>query len=77
MEIRRETTDLDFLLVNMNASEDEIKQTIQDVISIESEGGFLFGYEKIDLLEQPHMDYPRYRISLKATFVLLWTINFH
>lgn len=68
MEIGRETTDLDFLLTNMNASEDEIKQTIQDVIAIESEDGFLFGYEKIDLLEQPHMDYPGYRISLKATF---------
>lgn len=68
MEIGRETTDLDFLLTNMNASENEIKQTIQDVIAIESADGFLFGYEKIDLLEQPHMDYPGYRISLKATF---------
>lgn len=68
IEIGRETTDLDFLLTNMNASEDEIKQTIQDVIAIESEDGFLFGYEKIDLLEHPHMDYPGYRISLKATF---------
>ncbi len=68
MDIGRETTDLDFLLTNMNASKDEIKQAIQEVIAIESEDGFLFGYEKIDLLEQPHMDYPGYRISLKATF---------
>lgn len=68
MEIGRETTDLDFLLTNMNASEDEIKQTIQDVIAIESPDGFVFDYEKIDLLEQPHMDYPGYRVSLKATF---------
>lgn len=68
IEIGRETIDLDFLLTNMNASEDEIKQTIQDVIAIESEDGFVFGYEKIDLLEQPHMDYPGYRVSLKATF---------
>jgi predicted nucleotidyltransferase component of viral defense system len=68
IEIGRETTDLDFLLRNMNASEDEIKQTIQDVIAIESADGFVFDYEKIDLLEQPHMDYLGYRISLKATF---------
>lgn len=68
IEIGRETTDLDFLLTNMNASKDEIKQTIQDVIAIESADGFVFDYEKIDLLEQPHMDYPGYRISLKATF---------
>lgn len=52
----------------MNASKDEIKQTIQDVIAIESTDGFVFDYEKIDLLEQPHMDYPGYRISLKAIF---------
>lgn len=32
--------DLDFLLTNMNANEDEIKQAIQDVIAIESEDGF-------------------------------------
>ena len=68
MEIGRETTDLDFLLTSMNASEDEIKEAIEEIIAIESEDGFLFSYEGIELLEQPHMDYPGYRVSLKATF---------
>ncbi|MBS4163780.1 Uncharacterized protein PRO82_001086 [Candidatus Protochlamydia amoebophila] len=68
MEIGRETTDLDFLLTSINASEDEIKKAIEEVIAIESEDGFSFSYEGIELLEQPHMDYPGYRVGLKATF---------
>ncbi|MBA2728305.1 MAG: nucleotidyl transferase AbiEii/AbiGii toxin family protein [Parachlamydiaceae bacterium] len=68
MEIGRETTDLDFLLTSINASEDEIKEAIEEIIAIETEDGFTFSYEGIDLLEQPHMDYPGYRVGLKATF---------
>lgn len=47
MEIGRETTDLDFLLTNMNASENEIKQTIQDVIAIESAAMFRISSEML------------------------------
>jgi predicted nucleotidyltransferase component of viral defense system len=68
MEIGRETTDLDFLLTSINASEDEIKEAIEEIIAIESEDGFSFSYEGIELLEQPHMDYPGYRVGLKAAF---------
>ena len=68
MEIGRETTDLDFLLTSMNASEDEIKEAIKEIIAIKSEDGFSFGYERIEPLEQPHMDYPGYRVGLKVTF---------
>lgn len=68
MEIGRETTDLDFLLTSINASEDKIKKDIEEIIAIESEDGFSFDYEGIELLEQPHMEYPGYRVSLKATF---------
>ena len=58
MEIGRETTDLDFLLTSINASKDEIKEAIEEIIAVESEDGFSFSYEGIELLEQPHMDYP-------------------
>jgi predicted nucleotidyltransferase component of viral defense system len=68
IDIGRETTDLDFLLTNMNANEDEIKQAIEEIIAIGIEDGFLFSYEKLELLEQPHMDYPGYRVNLRATF---------
>lgn len=68
MEIGRETMDLDFLLTKMNASESEIRQAVTEIIGAESTDGFSFHYESIELLEQPHMDYPGHRISLKATF---------
>ncbi len=42
MKIERETTDLDFLLTNMNASEEEIKDVIQEIVSTISEDGFSF-----------------------------------
>lgn len=68
MEIGRETTDLDFLLTSMNASEDEIRSAVTEIIAVQSADGFSFHYEAIDLLQQPHMDYPGYRVSLKAVF---------
>ena len=44
MEIGRETTDLDFLLTRMNASEDEIKQGVTEIIGAGSTDGFsLYG----------------------------------
>lgn len=68
MEIGRETTDLDFLLTNINSGEEEIKNTLEEIISTTSEDGFSFKYEGIKLLEQPHMDYPGYRVGVKAAF---------
>ena len=68
LEIGRETTDLDFLLSNMNASEEQIKQAVQDIISGQMNDGFVFTYETIELLEQPHMDYPGYRVTLRVEF---------
>jgi len=64
MEIGRETTDLDFLLTKMNAREDEIEQAVTEIITTESTDGFSFYYESVELLEQPHMDYPGYRMTL-------------
>lgn len=68
MEIGRETTDLDFLLTKMNASEAEIKEATQEIGSVTLGDGFTFIYETIEPLEQPHMNYPGYRVTLKATF---------
>jgi predicted nucleotidyltransferase component of viral defense system len=68
MEIGRETTDLDFLLTKMNASEDEMKQAMAEIVGVESTDGFSLYYESIELLDQPHMDYPGHRISLRVTF---------
>jgi predicted nucleotidyltransferase component of viral defense system len=68
MEIGRETIDLDFLLTKMNASEGEIEQAVMEIVATESIDGFSFHYEDIELLEQPHMDYPGYRVSLGVAF---------
>ena len=68
IEIGRETTDLDFLLTKMNASENEIMEAIQKIASVALRDGFTFVYETIKPLEQPHMHYPGYRVTLKRAF---------
>jgi len=68
MEIGRETIDLDFLLTNMHTSETEIKDAIQEIVSTISEDGFSFTFSGIERLEQPHMEYPGFRISLLVVF---------
>lgn len=52
----------------MNASEDEIEEAVVEIITTGAEDGFSFNYEGIELLQQPHMDYPGYRVSLKVAF---------
>ena len=66
MEIGRETTDLDFLLTRMKAEKKGLKETFEQIISVSSEDGFNFTFDSIDLLRQPHMGYPGYRVTLKT-----------
>lgn len=68
MEIGRETMDLDFLLTKMKAKKKEIKEAMNEITSLKLKDGFLFTYASIEFLEQPHMDYTGYRVSLEATF---------
>lgn len=68
MKIGRETVDLDFLLTRMNAETDALKQVFQEIVSVTSDDGFMFSFESIELLSQPHMEYPGYRTTLKTSF---------
>lgn len=68
MKLGRETTDLDFLLTRMRAEENELQDKLQQIIAITSDDGFIFGFDSIEPLAQPHMNYPGYRISLTARF---------
>lgn len=68
MNIGRETTDLDFLLTRMEAEEPRIRETIVDIVSPGCDDGFEYTFDDIEVLSQPHMDYPGYRVSLHATF---------
>jgi len=68
MEIGRETIDLDFLLTRMEASEEEIKKAMLEIVATELMDGFVFHYQDISPLEQPHMKYPGYRVNFEVTF---------
>lgn len=68
MKIGRETVDLDFLLTRIKMEEKELQQVIEQMISHPNPDGFTFSFAAIDLLQQPHMEYPGYRITLKTAF---------
>jgi predicted nucleotidyltransferase component of viral defense system len=68
IEIGRETTDLDFLLTRMKAEESVLQDAFEQIISVHSADGFIFSFDSIELLNQPHMDYPGYRVILNTAF---------
>ena len=68
MKIGRETMDLDFLLTRMNAGQKELTDIFGQILSVHSEDGFTFSLDSIELLTQPHMGYPGYRVVLNSSF---------
>ena len=68
IKIGRETIDIDFLLTKMKAEKNLLQEICEEISAIPSNDGFNFSFSKIDLLSQPHMDYPGYRITLNASF---------
>lgn len=68
IKIGRETVDLDFLLTRMNAEVKTLQEVFENIVSTSSNDGFTFAFEKIEMLSQPHMEYPGYRTTLKASF---------
>lgn len=68
MKIGRETVDLDFLLTRMSAEVKALQEVFEEIVSISSDDGFTFSFEGIELLSQPHMEYPGYRTTFKASF---------
>ncbi len=68
MKIGRETVDLDFLLTRMNAEVKGLQEVFEEIVSTSSDDGFTFFFEGIELLSQPHMEYPGYRTTFKASF---------
>lgn len=68
IKIGRETIDLDFLLTRINTEINDLQEVFQEISSISLNDGFIFSFESIKLLSQPHMDYPGYRATLKAFF---------
>lgn len=68
LEIGRETIDIDFLLTKLKAEKDHIESVICNIISNHVDDGMLFGWDKIEVLAQPHMQYTGFRIFLHAQF---------
>lgn len=68
MRIGRETVDLDFLLTRMKAERGILEEICKEIAEIPLDDGFTFSFAGVELLSQPHMDYPGYRIALNALF---------
>ncbi len=68
MRIGRETVDLDFLLNRMEAERETLVELCKEIATVALDDGFTFTFSSIELLSQPHMDYPGYRITLSSSF---------
>ena len=68
MKIGRETVDLDFLLTQMKAEKGTIEEICKEIAGVPLNDGFSFSFAGIELLSQPHMDYPGYQITLNVLF---------
>jgi len=68
IEIGRETKDADFLVRKLEASKDNIEIAFKEICNIKMDDGFTVKTKEISLLEQPHMNYPGFRVSLEIKF---------
>jgi predicted nucleotidyltransferase component of viral defense system len=68
LKLGRETTDLDFLLKDMKVEQKGVQNTIEQIIAVHSVDEIVFSFDSIQVLHQPHMHYPGYRIGLDAAF---------
>lgn len=64
--IGRETIDLDFLLTNLDAEEESLRELITDIANTDLDDGFIF--DSIEISEVRHIQthYPGFDISLNA-----------
>ena len=68
IKIGRETSDLDFLVDNLDIRKETIEHALRQICLVLIEDGFVFSFKKIELLSQPHMEYDGFRVSLNAKF---------
>ena len=67
MEIGRETTDLDFLLRKINGEASAVQKIFEEISALDINDGFTFQFSKIEILSQPHMSYPGFRLTFQAS----------
>lgn len=64
IKIGRETVDADFLVKKIKLQTQELKNAIEDILSIKTEDEIIFTWAGTENLEQPHMEYPGIRVNL-------------
>lgn len=69
MEIGRETKDLDFLVRKLSAEVEPLKAAFNTIAGVAIDDGFQLSLSSIDPLEQNHMNYPGFRVSVAIQFV--------
>lgn len=68
IDIGRETKDVDFLANQINADIPNVEKAFTEICSVDIKDGFSFEFSDLTPLEQPHMNYPGYRLSLNLKF---------
>ena len=68
LPLGRETADADFLIRTITANQETMTKAVTEIASIEIKDGFFFAFKSIEILDQPHMEYPGYRCLLSVTF---------
>ena len=66
--INRETIDIDFLMTKIKSEMQRIEEVVKEVAAINSADGFSFTWFSAEELNQPHMEYTGFRITLDAQF---------
>ncbi|MBP8081994.1 MAG: nucleotidyl transferase AbiEii/AbiGii toxin family protein [Spirochaetes bacterium] len=64
LDIGRETKDIDFLASKISADAATIEQDMKNICAVDIDDGFVFTFGDIVPLEQPHMNYPGFRVIL-------------
>lgn len=68
IDIGRETKDVDFLANKINADVPNIEKSFIEICNVQIDDGFSFKFAEVVPLEQPHMNYPGYRLNIDLTF---------
>ena len=68
LAIGRETIDIDFLMRKLKNDESLIQSAISEIIEVKIADEFIFEFDSIEQLKQPHMEYVGYRVTLKSFY---------
>lgn len=68
LDIGRETKDADFMASELTAESINIENAFHEICNIPMSDNFAFAYSGLTLLEQPHMNYPGFRVNLSIKF---------